>query len=295
MAGMMLGVMFGVLILTALGLMMGWAVWRIFGLCVEDKVISFPEMIVIIVVMFGLMAMAMGLKSVVGLGALILLFLLLLFIPFIPRVSQAVRIRQMIRDDIAGYEAALERNPEVPYPHRRLGDIYLEHEDFDRAIEHYQAYVESVEAKPDVRYRLQRALKTRRRKEMGLRTCPSCGTENLGRATRCESCGVYLKGTREIVDALTTPEMMRRWKWLIVAFFVPGVLIGLFASVIPPVISLILLACSVIATAIFLYGLARDERNRIVREAVATPQEKIIEAIQEPPELRNLDENVGDR
>ncbi len=293
MLGAFAGVFFGVMILTAILLMMGWAVWRIFGLCVEDKVISFVEMIVIIVVMFGLMGMAMGLKSVVGLGALILLFLLLLFIPFIPRVSQAVRLRQMIRSDIAGYEAALKRNPEVPYPHRRLGDIYLEHEHFDRAIEHYQAYVESVEAKPDVRYRLQRALQTRRRKEMGLRACPSCGTENLGRATRCESCGVYLKGAREIVDAMTAPEMMRRWKWLIVAFFVPGLIIGLLESVIPPVISLFLLACSVIATAIFLYGLAREERNRIVREGM-TPQERVIASMPDPPNVRGLDENVGD-
>jgi tetratricopeptide (TPR) repeat protein len=281
--------LFATLMVTTAGLMMGWAVWHIFGMCVQDKLISFMEMLVILVVIFGLMAAALALPPPVGVGAFILLFLLLLFIPFLPRVANALKLQRMIRSDIAGFEAALKRNPEVPYPHRRLGDIYLEHEDFDRAIEHYQAYVDSVEAKPDVRHRLQRAIAKRRQREMGLRICPSCGTENLVRAIRCDGCGFYLQGPREIVDVLTAPEMMRRWKWLIVVFFVPGLVAGLLTTVIPPAVILTMFACSVIATGVFLYGLAREERNRIVREGM-TPQERIIEAIQEPPEVRALED-----
>ncbi len=281
--------LFATLMVTTAGLMMGWAVWHIFGMCVQDKLISFMEMLVILVVIFGLMAAALALPPPVGVGAFILLFLLLLFIPFLPRVANAMKLQRMIRSDIAGFEAALKRNPEVPYPHRRLGDIYLEHGDFDRAIEHYQAYVDSVEAKPDVRHRLQRALTKRRQREMNLRICPACATENPMHAIRCDGCGFYLKGPREIVDVLTAPEMMRRWKWLIVVFFVPGLVAGLLTTVIPPAVILTMFACSVIATGVFLYGLAREERNRIVREGM-TPQERIIEAIQEPPEVRALDE-----
>ncbi|HCA46594.1 MAG TPA: hypothetical protein DEP45_04295, partial [Armatimonadetes bacterium] len=260
--------LFAALMLTTTGLMMGWAVWHVFGMCVQDKLISFMEMLVILVVVFGLMAAALVLPPPVGIGAFILLFLLLLFIPFLPRVANAMKLQRMIRSDIAGFEAALKRNPEVPYPHRRLGDIYLEHGDFDRAIEHYQAYVDSVEAKPDVRHRLQRALTKRRQREMNLRICPACAMENPARAIRCEGCGFYLKGPREIVDVLTAPEMMRRWKWLIVAFFVPGLVAGLLTEAIPPAVILTMFACSVIATGVFLYGLAREERNRIVREGV---------------------------
>lgn len=294
MLGLFGSVFFGALIFLTLLLMMGWAVWRIFGMCVEDRLISFVELLVILFVIFGLMAMAAALPPPIGPGALLLLFLLLLFIPFVPRVADAMKLQRMIRNDIAGYEAALRRNPEVPYPHRRLGDIYAEHEEWDRAIEHYRAYVHSVEAKPDVRHRLQRALTMRRRREMGLRVCPSCGTENLERAVRCEGCGFCLRGPRELVDALTAPEMMRRWKWLIVAFFVPGLVAGLLTNVIPPVVILVMFACSVIATAVFLYGLARKERSRIVRDAM-TPQERIIEAIPEPPNVRALDETRGER
>lgn len=292
-AGAFAGAIFTAVTLTALLLLMGWAVWRIFGMCVEDKLISFMEFLVIIVVIFGLMAAALLLRSPVGFGALILLFLLLLFIPFIPRVAEAVKRRQMLRNDIAGYMATIKRDPNAAYPHRKLGDIYAEHEDWERAIEHYSAYVNMVEAKPDVRQKLKRALAARRRRDMHLRVCPSCGAENPQRFVRCQECGFYLQGLREFADVLTTPEMMLRWKWLIVVFFVPGLLLGLMAEVIPPVVSLVLLSASVVATGIFLYGRAREERAKIIHAAV-TPQEGVIEAISEPAHVRGLDERVGD-
>jgi len=294
MLGVFAGAFFGVLLLTSLLLLMGWGVFRIFGMCVEDKLISFVEFLVIIVVIFGLMAAALMLRSAIGLGALILLFLLLMFIPFIPRMADAVKRRQMLAGDISGYYATIKRDANAAYPHRKLGDIYAEHEDWERAIEHYSAYVNMVEAKPDVRQKLQRVLQAKRRRDMNLRVCPSCGVENPHGFVRCQGCGFYLKGLREFVDVLIAPEMMVRWKWLIVVFFVPGLLLGLLASVIPPVISLVMLSASVIATVLFLYGRAREERARVIHEAI-TPQERIIEAIVEPPQVRALDESVEDK
>lgn len=288
------GAFFGALILTSLLLMLGWSVFRVFGMCVEDRLISFAEFVVIMVVIFGLMAGALMLRSAVGLGALILLLLLLVFIPFIPRVADAIKGRQMLRDDIACHYATIKRDPNAAYPHRKLGDIYAEHEDWERAIEHYSAYVNMVEAKPDIRQKLQRALAARRRRDMGLRLCPACGTENPRDFVRCQSCGFYLKGPREFVDVLTTPEMMVRWKWLILVFFVPGLLVGALGEVIPPVVSLTLLGASVIATIVFLLGRAREERAKIIQQAV-TPQERVIAAIVEAPHVRGLDENVGDK
>jgi hypothetical protein len=52
---------------------------------------------------------------------------------------------------------------------------------------------------------------------------------------------------------------MRLWKWLIVAFMVPGLAVGLMANIIPPVVSVAMLSISVIATFIFLYSRVRRE------------------------------------
>jgi len=291
------GAFFGGLILVSLLLLLGWAVFRIFGMWVQDKLLNFPEFLVILLVIFGLMSAAAAMRSAVGAGAFILLCLLLAFIPFIPRVADAVKRRQMLLHDIAGYQAALKRSPEVPYPHRKLGDIYAAHEDWDAAIDHYSAYVQMVEAKPDVRHRLKRALQARRRRDMGLRICPSCGAESPRNFVRCQQCGFYLQGLREFADVLTTPDMIFRWKLLIVVFFVPGILLGLMAEIVPPVVSLVLLSASVVATVVFLWGTARRERAQILHDAIASERrqrEHVIDMIAESPEVRTLDENVGD-
>ena len=96
---------------------------------------------------------------------------------------------------------------------------------------------------------------------MGLRICPTCGTENLGDAVRCERCGFYLKGPQEIVDVLTTPEMMRIWRWLIVIFVVPGVAFSIVASL-PAAIGVTLMFLAVCLAGIYLYGkLTRREEE----------------------------------
>lgn len=71
---------------------------------------------------------------------------------------------------------------------------------------------------------------------------------------RCAECGFYLQGPREIVDVLTTPEMMRLWRWLIVVFVVPGLILGLIGEWVPAWIGLLLLACGMVATVVFVYG-----------------------------------------
>jgi hypothetical protein len=58
---------------------------------------------------------------------------------------------------------------------------------------------------------------------------------------------------------LVTPGLMRMWKWLIVIFLVPGLIVGLLADIIPPVVSIVMLAVSVIATFVFLYGRMSQE------------------------------------
>jgi len=253
-----LGMSIAFLILGSV-LVVVWAIYRLFGMWVQDKVISGGEFAVILALMLGLLGGGITVGGVAALGMLLLLFVVALLITVMPAINQKVGARRLLARDIAQYYAALERQPDVPYPHRKLGEIYEQREDFDRAIEHYQAYVEVHRGSAaDVQRSLERCLAAKRRRDMGMRRCPVCGADNPSELARCQECGVYVKGTQEILDTITTPEMMRLWKWLIVVFLVPGLIIGLFPDAIPPVISLLLLMCSVIATLIFISGRMRE-------------------------------------
>ncbi len=253
------GAFITVAMLAAGSLICGFAVWQLFGLWVQDRIISSLEFVIILCLFLALMGVAISAAGVVGFFLLGLLGLVGLMIPLIPIAMQRQGLKRMLAKDIAKYYAALERQPDVPYPHRKLGEIYEQREDWDRAIEHYQAYVEiHPGSAADVQRSLERCLAAKRRRDMGIRRCPVCGADNPNELARCQECGVYVKGTQEILDTLTTPEMMRLWKWLIVVFLVPGLIIGLFPATIPPVISLLLLMCSVIATLIFISGRMRE-------------------------------------
>ena len=240
-------------------LICGFAVWQLFGLWVQDRIISSLEFVTILCLLLVLMGLAISVGGVIGFFLLSLLGLVGLMIPLIPIAQQRAGLRRLVAQDIAKYEAALKRQPDVPYPHRKLGEIYEEREDWKRAIEHYQAYVEiHPGSAADVQRALERCLATKRRRDMGVRRCPVCGADNPSDLARCQECGVYLRGTQEVLDTITTPEMMRLWKWLIVVFLVPGLVIGLLPHTVPPIISLLLLLCSVIATLIFISGRMRE-------------------------------------
>lgn len=251
------GAFLTVAMLAAGGLLCGFAVWQLFGMWVQDRLISGFEFAIILCLFLALMGLAISVGGVISFVLLALLGIVGAMIPLMPVVAQKIGARRLEEEDIAKYRAALERQPDVPYPHRKLGEIYEQRGDWDRAIEHYQAYVQMHPVSGDIPRRLERCLEAKRREEMGLCRCPVCGADNLPEAVRCQECGFYLKGSQEILDTLTTPEMMQLWKWLIVVFLVPGLAIGLLARVIPPIISLIMLMCSVIATLIFMYGRMR--------------------------------------
>lgn len=249
---------FGPLIVGVL-LLCGWSVYRLFNMWLVEAMLSGWELLLILTLVVSLIALSFAMAGLAAVGPLILLALVVGAIPLLPVLGQAVGKRRMVREDIAKYQAALERQPDVPYPHRKLGEIYEEREDWDRAIEHYQAYVEQHTTSAEVRRRLERCLARRRRRDMGLQRCPVCGAENPGDAVRCAECGFYLSGGAEIIDTLTTPRLMRLWRWLIIVFLVPGIIIGLLGNVLPPVLSLIMLAISVIATILFMTGRVYNE------------------------------------
>ena len=215
------------------------------------RVISGVELLILLVVFGGIMGGAIS-GGALSMVALALMWIVGLALPLIQYAAERHQVGSMMREDIRKYEEGLKRQPDVPYPHRRLGDIYYEREQWDLAAKHYQAYLEVHEVNAYCHQRLERSLLLQRRQEMGLITCPVCGAENQSDAVRCEKCGFYIKGTREILDVLTTPEMMRLWQWLILAFVVPGLILGLTGS--PTWLTGSLMCLSVVATILFLYG-----------------------------------------
>lgn len=243
--------------IVAVLLLCGGAFYRLLSLWLVDRVLTGLEFFVLAAVFVSLI----GLSFAGGLGFLVLLALGTLLITFMPALAQRIGRKQLELQDIARYQEALKRQPDVPYPHRKLGEIYEARADWDRAIEHYQAYLELHEHALDIKRRLERCLERRRRRDLGLRRCPVCGTDAPPEAARCEECGFYLQGPREIIDVLTTPDMMRLWRWLIVVFLVPGVLFSLFGRWIPMWIGMVLLGCSIVATIIFVYGRMTEPRR----------------------------------
>ena len=244
---------YGPLIVGVL-LLCGWSVYRVFSMWMVDRILTGLEFTIIVMLVAVLIGMAFAMKGPAAVGPLILLALLVAAIPLMPKLSEKVRGYQMVRDDIRRYNEALKRQPDVPYPHLKLAEIYKAREDWDRAIEHYQAYIEAHDQSAQEKRQLERCLERRRIRDMGLRRCPICGAENSRSNARCEECGFYLKGSAEIMATFVTPELMRVWKVLIVVFLAPGLMAGLMSEIIPPEVSIAMLSISVIATFLFLYG-----------------------------------------
>ncbi len=223
------------------------------------RMISGVELLILLAVYVGIMAGALS-GGGLAMIALALMWVTGLALPLIQHLTQQHKMSRMMQDDIRKYEEGLKRQPDVPFPHRKLGDIYYEREQWDLAANHYQAYLEVHEINAYCHQRLERSLLLKRRQEMGLITCPVCGAENQPDAVRCEKCGFYIKGTREILDVLTTPDMMRLWRWLILAFVVPGLMLGLTGA--PTWLTGSLMCLSVVATVLFLYGrIGRGKRG----------------------------------
>ena len=158
----------------------------------------------------------------------------------------------MLREDIARLQAWMREQPDVAHAHRKLAEIYEAQEDWERAIEHYHAYLELHETNAEVVLRLERCLDLKRRRDLGLRRCPLCGTDNPAEMARCGRCGRYLQPRRELMDALTTPLMLRIWRWLML--LLAGGIVGVALAPAQPVAGLTLLALAGAVMLIFVYG-----------------------------------------
>jgi len=239
------------LLATAL-LLCGAVFYRILGFWLVDRTISGFEFFILASVFLSLVALCAA--SPIAIVALLLFAGVAFVLTFLPSVNARVRMNRLVRDDIINYKAALIEQPDVPYPHRRLAEIYEARGDWDRAIEHYQAYLDLHAISGDISRALERCLEQKRRRDLGLKRCPVCGHDYPPSVARCEECGMYLHGSREIIDALTTPHMMQVWKWLIVSFLIPAVVFAVVGPPVPLGVSLAMLAFSAVFSLILIFG-----------------------------------------
>jgi len=250
----------GTLLLAGL-LLCGWVVFRFFGLYMMRE-ISGLELFVMLALYLGLTLGAIGASStspspISAIGPLFLLCLVGAAFLAVPGIVGRRRLRKLETQDIAAYLAALEKQPDVPYPHRRLGEIYQAHGDYDKAVEHYQAYLAIHAESGDVASKLKKALVAKRRKDLGLVRCPQCGTDNAPGATRCTNCGFYLRGMAEIAETFTRKEVSRILLWVVLIAIPLGTVLS-FLEWVHPVFATIFLFFG--ACAAFFYWYARLTR-----------------------------------
>jgi len=234
-------------------LLSAWAVWRLVAMCLFDRLITLGELAAVLAVFAALVTGAIATGDGVAAVLLIVNGLLALAVLVLPAASEAVIRRRMLREDIARLQAWMRKQPDVAQPHRKLAEIYEAQEDWERAIEHYHAYLELHEHSAEVALRLEHCLDVKRRHDLGLRRCPLCGTDNPAEMARCGCCGRYLEARRELMDALTTPPMLRIWRWAMVLLLAGGS-VGLVLAPAQPVTGLTLLALAGFAMLIFVYG-----------------------------------------
>ena len=246
----------GTLFLAGL-LLCGWVIFRFLGLYMMRE-ISGLEFFVMLALYLGLMLGAIGACAASGnIGPLFLLCLVGAAFLAVPGIVGRRRLRKRETQDIAAYLAALDEQPDVPYPHKRLGEIYQAQGNYDKAVEHYQAYLAIHELSADVSRKLKKALVSKRRKDLGLVRCPSCGTDNQPGETRCSNCGFYLRGMAEIAETLTRKEASRILLWVVLITIPLGTILTFLESV-HPVFATIFLFFG--ACAAFFYWYARLTR-----------------------------------
>jgi hypothetical protein len=250
---------FGPMLIFVCGLVGGlllcaWVVWNLVGMYLMRE-ISGAELALMVAVFLGLLAsvMAVGGEGYGSVGLLVVLWLLGLSFPALQARSKRGRLRRMTRRDIATYLEALKRQPDVPFPHRRLGEIYQAQENWDKAVDHYQAYLEMHEHSGEVARKLERCLEHKRRQDLGLTRCPKCGAENPRGESCCDQCGFYLRGMAEIVDTFATPTVLRILVWVIIIAIPVGTVLS-FLQTVDPAFAIIFLFFGAVAAFIYWYA-----------------------------------------
>ena len=201
------------LLLTA-SLAVGFGWLRMMGMYLEREITGEELAVWSIVYMaaFGTTLAAWGTPAC-PLLALMTLALALVY-PVGTYLAEKRGLQRMRQEDIVASFQALKERPDVPYPYRKLGDIFYASGDFGLAAKYYQAYLgKTKEAK--LTARLRECERQQRLQATKARICLQCEAENPHGATHCMECGEPFPGLWEILEQFRSHRGMSVLLWTV--------------------------------------------------------------------------------
>jgi len=238
------------------GVLAGMATWRLVGMWVVDRLLSGWELSAILIVFGTVFAGAVGSPGVARITLLVVHALMSLAVLVMPAASQRARRRRMERKDIERYEAMLRRQPDVAFPHRKLGEIYQARGDWERAIEQYEAYLALHDTSAEIAQKLEHCLEVKRRIDLGLQRCPWCGVESPREESFCPRCGRYLGPRLNVTHLLGEPLTQTVMLGIMLLLLVAGTWRLILAPA-TPVVGMVMLGLAGVLMIALVYGRLR--------------------------------------
>ena len=188
-----------VAVIGVIALAAGAAVVRMFTMYLEREV-SCGELLVWLFVYLAAFSMAFASWGT-PLFTPIVLLCLALAVAY-PLGNYLVEIHgrwRMRNEDIAAYARAAEKNPNNPYPLKRLGDIFFDSQDYEAAASYYKQYLARFKD-PRIVRRLARAEEFAQQSPAETRICLNCSATNPKGVSHCIECGELLPGIQDLLE-----------------------------------------------------------------------------------------------
>lgn len=219
--------MLGPLLVGAL-LLVGACVWGLLGLLIMRE-ISGLEFVLYSGIFLSLVVMGGLGKPPFGAAALLIAAILAIAFPLARYWGNAAALAMMDRQDIARYKLTVEKRPELPYPYRKLAEIYYRQGHYGAAAEWYQKYV-TLTNDPEVKFRIRRCQEMMEKATERVKLCTECRHENPGDARYCVNCGAILPGVWEIIQAFRGKAGTRYLLTVALLSLALGVVLGLVSQ-----------------------------------------------------------------
>jgi tetratricopeptide (TPR) repeat protein len=205
-------------------LLLGACIWGLLGLLLM-KEISGLEFLLYTGALLGLVVF--GILGATGLGPIGLLPAVLLAIafPLSRRWANQRGLARLEQEDIDKYRHTIAKRPEIPYPYRRLAEIYFKRGNYDVAADWYRKYLE-VADDPEVQHRYRRVLQLMEQAKEKQQPCTECRFINTGDARYCANCGAMMPGPWEIIEAFRGKKGLRYLQTVALVSLIVGAILG---------------------------------------------------------------------
>lgn len=244
-------VIFMVMLLLAASIAVGFGLLRVIGMYFERE-ITFGELAGWTIAYIGALATTIAAWGTPAGPLLALMTLALgLVYPVGSYLLEKRGLQRMRQEDILGCFQALKDRPNIPYPYRKLGDIFYASQDFALAAKYYTAYLKiTKEAK--IKARLQQCERKQRIAETKARICPQCGAENPRNTSHCIECGELQPGLWELLEQFRGRQIARLLLWAVGISMVLALVLA-FVGILHPIITIALYAIAIMGLTIYLY------------------------------------------